>query len=145
MSCICIVFFLLFTLVFSLLATLSATVCDYHVLALQQAPTLNISLGTNNVCLCLNTHRLSHTGGISHTHRFECGQVVFDSNTIESVLNCPSGLNATDDNNFISILGLHELFNVSKQVNQRDSTSHSCLADACSPLTQVRGGSELCC
>jgi hypothetical protein len=55
MSCICIVFFLLFTLVFSLLATLSATVCDYHVLALQQAPTLNISLGTNNVGLCLNT------------------------------------------------------------------------------------------
>lgn len=80
---------------------------------------------------------------------------MFDSNTIESVLNCPSGLNATDDNNFISILGLHELFNVSKQVNQRDSTSHSCLAlpvaDACSLLTlqtfarTVAGCPELCC
>ena len=87
--------FLIFGLIFSLFATVTTTVCEYHLMAVDKVPSTNLTISDVTIELT--------------------------PQTVKNILNCPAGTTATADNNFISILGADSLFNVTKQVRYTDT------------------------
>jgi hypothetical protein len=107
----CIILFLLLSLVFSLLSVATSTICTYHLTLLENLPTQNFTIATTKVSI--------------------------SPATIEAILECPPGLNATNDNNFINILGIESLFNVTKEVGAATSQITSAQG-AFNPNTQIQ-------
>lgn len=92
-SCLCLVLFTLCALVFSTLAVVSSTACEYHLQAIDKIPPRNITIEDNV--------------------QLEITPVV-----IKSVLTCPAGPVATPTNNFVSLLGADQLFNVTDEAEE---------------------------
>lgn len=91
-SYVCLLLFLLLGMVFSLLAALNGTVCEYHLAVLAKVPAQNVTV---------NDVELHITPAV-----------------LKSALRCPNTPGVTADNNFVSLLGAEQVFNVSSQVEE---------------------------
>jgi len=59
--------------------------------------------------------------------------------TVNAILHCPAGINATADNNFVDILGVGKIFNISKQVDQGMAQVET-MKSSFTPDTSIRKG-----